>query len=54
MKNYIFSYGSLINKDSFAVTIGKNNAGKAKPATIKGYERGWRNHVHPDIGLDLE
>jgi len=46
MKNYIFSYGSLISKESLAHTIGKDNAGKAKTATLKGYERGWRNHVH--------
>lgn len=48
MKHYIFSYGSLINKESLALTIGENNAGKAKTVIIKGYERGWRNHVHPE------
>ena len=46
MRDYIFSYGSLINKNSLAQTIGKDNTGKSKTVVINGYERGWRNHVH--------
>jgi gamma-glutamylcyclotransferase (GGCT)/AIG2-like uncharacterized protein YtfP len=45
---FIFSYGSLISKDSLAITLGKEKAGEAKTAILKGYERGWRNHVHPE------
>jgi len=45
-KNYIFSYGSLINKDSLELTIGKDKASEAKTVVLEGYARGWRNHVH--------
>ena len=39
MKNYIFGYGSLINKRSIAKTSDKFK--KPVPVTVKGLKRGW-------------
>ena len=52
-KHYIFSYGSLINKNSLAKTIGIKNAKEAKEIIVRGYERGWRNHVHHEYRTGL-
>ena len=45
MREYIFGYGSLINRGSLIQTLGPEEFGEIVPGRIDGFQRSWSNRV---------
>ncbi len=47
-EQFVFGYGSLINRESRTKTIGDDGAGMTIPVRVNGLKRGWNVRIGPD------
>jgi len=47
-EQFVFGYGSLINRESRSKTVGADGAGTAIPVLVNGLRRGWNARIRSD------